>query len=269
MAVKRIFLDPSRCIGCRSCVTACRECDTHKGQSMIYIDYINRGDTVATSPTLCMHCEEPVAPCAQVCPAQAILISPDGVVQQADDSRCINIRNCVYACPFGVPKFDTSGNYMRKCNLCYDRTSLGKPPMCASVCPTGAIFYGTYEEFVQAGRTRQGAQPVNVFYFGRQRLRTRNYIVMNQANNALDLLDVAQQASLGRIPAEPRATLDRESEPWVEAETAGVPERFAPAHPWAPRTAPERPTSPSPEQDPGPGTAKPGPARVPTAPARS
>src|SRR5487761_710191 len=80
MAVKRIFLDPSRCIGCRACVTACRECDTHKGQSMIYIDYINRGDTVATSPTVCMHCEEPVAPCAQVCPAQAILISPDGVL---------------------------------------------------------------------------------------------------------------------------------------------------------------------------------------------
>jgi len=233
---------------------------------MIYIDYINRGNTVATSPTVCMHCEEPIAPCAQVCPAQAILISPDGVVQQADDSRCINIRNCVYACPFGVPKFDTSGNYMRKCNLCYDRTSLGKPPMCASVCPTGALFYGTYEEFVQAGRTQQGAQPVNVFYFGRQRLRTRNYIVMNQENNALDLMELAQQASLGHIPTEPKPTLDRESEPWVEAETAGVPERFAPAHPWAPRTPPGQPTGPSPEQDPGPGTAKPGPARVPTAP---
>lgn len=36
--VKRIFLDPSRCIGCRSCVAACRECDSHKGESMIYID---------------------------------------------------------------------------------------------------------------------------------------------------------------------------------------------------------------------------------------
>ena len=43
MAVKRIFLDPSRCIGCRSCVAACRECDTHKGESMIFIDYINAG----------------------------------------------------------------------------------------------------------------------------------------------------------------------------------------------------------------------------------
>jgi len=47
--VKRIFLDPSRCIGCRSCVAACRECDTHKGESMIYIDYLERHDTVASS----------------------------------------------------------------------------------------------------------------------------------------------------------------------------------------------------------------------------
>src|SRR2546429_8810510 len=73
--VKRIFLDPSRCIGCRSCVAACRECDTLKGESMIYIDYLERHNTVASSPTLCMHCEEPLAPCAQVCPAQAILVS--------------------------------------------------------------------------------------------------------------------------------------------------------------------------------------------------
>jgi Fe-S-cluster-containing dehydrogenase component len=272
MAVKRIFLDPSRCIGCRACVTACRECDTHKGQSMIYIDYINRGNTVATSPSLCMHCEEPVAPCAQVCPAQAILISPDGVVQQADESRCINIRNCVYVCPFGIPKFDTSGNYMRKCNLCYDRTSIGKPPMCSSVCPSQAIFYGTYEEFMQAGRGTQGAKPVNVFYFGRQRVRTRNYVVMHEDDDALDLMALAAEASLGSVAHTPPSTLGNESEPWVEADTAGIPEREAPPRPWAPRTAPGAPTTPAPEQDPGqqpgrqPDRSTPTPERVPTAP---
>jgi Fe-S-cluster-containing dehydrogenase component len=244
MDVKRIFLDPSRCIGCRACVAACRECDTHKGQSMMYIDYINRGNTVATSPTLCMHYEEPVAPCAQVCPAQAILISPDGVVQQADDSRCINIRNCVYACPFGIPKFDTSGSYMRKCNLCYDRTSVGKPPMCASVCPTQAIFYGTYEEFIQAGRADQGAKPVNIFYFGRQRVRTRNYVVMREQDEALDLMALAAEASHGGKAELPRATLGSESAAWVEADAVGIPERTAPPQPWAPRTPAPQPAAP-------------------------
>src|SRR5690349_10486920 len=228
MAVKRIFLDPSRCIGCRSCVAACRECDTHKGESMIFIDYINRENTVATSPTLCMHCEEPVAPCAQVCPAQAILISPDGVVQQADETRCINIQNCVYVCPFGIPKFDGPGRYMRKCNLCYDRTSVGLPPMCASVCPTQAIFYGTYEEWVAAGRAEQGARPVNVFYFGRQRVRTRNYVVMTEDHRTLDLLAIAEEASLGQDRELPAATADRGAEPWEAAEIAGIPRREAP-----------------------------------------
>ena len=100
-----MFIDPQRCIGCRACVAACRECATHKGYSMIFVDYLDRSETTATMPTVCMHCQEPLAPCAQVCPVLAILITPEGVVQQAEPSRCVGYRNCVYACPFGVPKF--------------------------------------------------------------------------------------------------------------------------------------------------------------------
>jgi len=37
-------------------------------------------------------------------------------VQQADPSRCIGCRNCVYARPFGVPKFDVQARLMKKCN---------------------------------------------------------------------------------------------------------------------------------------------------------
>jgi Fe-S-cluster-containing dehydrogenase component len=208
---------------------------------MVFIDYLDRGNTVATSPTLCMHCEEPLAPCAQVCPAQAILVSPDGVVHQADESRCINIRNCVYVCPFGVPKFDGPGRLMRKCNLCYDRTSIGLAPMCASVCPTQAIFYGTYEEWLAAGRAAQGARPVNVFYFGKQRVRTRNYVVMRAEQDALDLTALAEEALLGTEREMPVATATRASAPWTDASAAGVPAREAPAQPWAPRTPSREP----------------------------
>ena len=237
--VKRIFLDPSRCIGCRSCVSACRECDTHKGESMIYIDYIERRDTVASSPTLCMHCESPLAPCAQVCPAQAILVSQDGVVQSADETRCIYCENCGYACPFGVPKFNIAGHYMQKCNLCYDRTSQGKGPMCATVCPTQAIYYGTYEEWLEAGRAKQGAKPVNTFYFGQHKVRTRNYVVMRQEDEALDLLSLVAGAQfiapLGKSAHMPEATAAQNTDPWVDAETAGIPQREAPPQPWTPR----------------------------------
>jgi Fe-S-cluster-containing dehydrogenase component len=263
MAVKRLFLDPARCIGCRACVAACRECDTHKGETMVFIDYLDRGNTVATSPTVCMHCEEPLAPCAQVCPAQAILVSADGVVHQADETRCINIRNCVYVCPFGIPKFDVAGRYMRKCNLCYDRTSVGLPPMCASVCPTEAIFYGTYEEWLAAGRGQQGARPVNVFYFGQQRLRTRNYIVMREEQDALDLMAVAEAVTLGEFPDLPEPTLERASAPWAEASEAGIPVRQAPPRPWAPRMPPQQPTRPEPSKEPGQQPQPVGPERVP------
>ena len=240
--VKRIFLDPSRCIGCRSCVSACRECDTHKGESMIYIDFVERTNTVATSPTLCMHCESPLAPCAQVCPAQAILVSQDGVVQSADETRCIYCENCGYACPFGVPKFNVTGHYMQKCNLCYDRTSQGRGPMCATVCPTQAIFYGTYEEWLQAGRAKQGAKPVNTFYFGQQKVRTRNYVVMRQEDEALDLLSLVTEANLGISANVPEATAGVNADPWVDAETAGIPQRAAPPQPWMPR----QPVEPAP-----------------------
>ncbi len=239
--IKKIFLDPSRCIGCRSCVAACRECDSHKGESMIYIDYVERENTVASSPTLCMHCEDPLAPCAQVCPAQAILVSPEGVVQSADETRCIYCENCGYACPFGVPKFDIAAHLMRKCNLCYDRTSQGKGPMCATVCPTQAIFYGTYEEWLAAGRDRQGAKPVNVFFFGQQRVQTRNYVVMTRQDDALDLLALVEEADLGNIPAIPDASAGRNAASWVSAERAGVPERSAPPQPWTPRVPSKEP----------------------------
>jgi hypothetical protein len=170
-----------------------------------------------------------------VCPAQAILVSPDGVVQSADETRCIYCENCGYACPFGVPKFDIAGHYMRKCNLCYDRTSQGKGPMCATVCPTQAIFYGTYEEWIAAGRAKQGAKPINTFYFGQQRVRTRNYVVMTETDEALDLMALVEEASLGNIVL-PEATANRNADSWVEADLAGIPQREAPPQPWTPRT---------------------------------
>ena len=40
------FVDPSRCIGCQACVQACTECDTHRGDSMIHLEYVARGESV-------------------------------------------------------------------------------------------------------------------------------------------------------------------------------------------------------------------------------
>lgn len=196
-----IFIDPARCIGCRACEAACRECDTHKGESMIMVDFIDRGVSVATQPTLCMHCEDPLAPCAQVCPALAILVSEEGVVQQADPSRCIGCKNCVYACPFGVPKFDTEARLMKKCNLCYDRTVQGLQPWCTTACPTDAIWFGTHQEF---GERRKG-HPVNQTVFGHQGVETRVNHVLPADYREMDVLSLLRQVAPERREAREEA----------------------------------------------------------------
>jgi Fe-S-cluster-containing dehydrogenase component len=170
---KFFFIDPNRCIGCQSCVQACSECETHKGHSMIHLEYIDRTHSVQTVPVLCMHCEQPT--CAEVCPAGAIKRTADGVVQSARRPRCIACGNCVHACPFGVPKLDVLEALQYKCDLCYDRTSQGRAPMCATVCPTDAIFYGSYAELIAA---RPHSRAVDAFAFGNEIVQTGAAVVV-------------------------------------------------------------------------------------------
>ncbi|MEX0774565.1 MAG: 4Fe-4S dicluster domain-containing protein [Phycisphaeraceae bacterium] len=167
------FIDPNRCIGCQACVQACAECDTHKGQSMIQLDYVERSQSTQTVPVVCMHCHSPT--CAEVCPADAIKKTEDGVVQTARKPRCIACNNCVIACPFGIPKMKAEFDLMMKCDMCYDRTSVGKKPMCATVCPSQALFFGTRQE-IEALRPR--TTPNNRFRFGNQEITTKVNIMM-------------------------------------------------------------------------------------------
>jgi Fe-S-cluster-containing dehydrogenase component len=135
---------------------------------MIQLDYIDRAHSTQTVPVVCMHCHSPT--CAEVCPADAIKRTGDGVVQSSRKPRCIACNNCVLACPFGIPKMQTEMQMMMKCDMCYDRTSVGLKPMCASVCPSQALFFGTREEIE---RLRPRSKPVNQFQFGRQTITTK------------------------------------------------------------------------------------------------
>ena len=189
---KYFFIDPNRCIGCKACVEACSECDTHKGHSMIHLEYVDRSVSPQTVPVVCMHCDTPT--CAEVCPADAIKRTGDGVVQTARKPRCIACSNCVLACPFGVPKMQSSQELMMKCDMCYDRTSVGKKPMCATVCPSGALYFGTRDE---VELLRQTATPVNQFQFGRQVINTKVHMMAPKAKTPA-YIDVA--AALDEYP---------------------------------------------------------------------
>jgi len=59
--------------------------------------------------------------------------------------------------------------------MCYDRTSVGKKPMCATVCPSQALFFGTREQIKQL---RPLSTPVNTFQFGHQTITTQVHVMV-------------------------------------------------------------------------------------------
>jgi Fe-S-cluster-containing dehydrogenase component len=121
-----------------------------------------------------------------VCPADAIKKYEDGIVGSSLKPRCIACSNCVLACPFGIPKLVPEYEQMMKCDMCYDRTSAGKRPMCATVCPSQALAYVTPETIAKTRRER----PVNTFWFGNQKVTTKVYMMAPAEADAITI-DVA------------------------------------------------------------------------------
>jgi Fe-S-cluster-containing dehydrogenase component len=63
-------------------------------------------------------------------------------------------------------------------DMCYDRTSTGRKPMCATVCPSQALFFGPREE---VERMRKRSRIVNEFQFGEQTITTKVNMVVPAA----------------------------------------------------------------------------------------
>ena len=55
------------------------------------------------------------------------------------------------------------------------------------------------------------------------------------ADDALDLMAMVEEAGMGKNANMPRPIANRNTEPWVEADVAGIPQRQAPPQPWTPR----------------------------------
>jgi Fe-S-cluster-containing dehydrogenase component len=81
---------------------------------------------------------------------------------------------------------------MMKCDMCYDRTSVGKRPMCATVCPSQALAYVRPDEIAQ-----RRERPTNVFFFGNQRITTKVYMMApaEREDITLDVVDYMWEES--------------------------------------------------------------------------
>lgn len=167
--------DATRCIGCRSCLRACRAYnqlppdvaeikgvrydlpqDLSANNLMVIQAYKQDATEAANTPTRwsfiqkdCMHCNTPA--CASACPVAALRKTEEGPVLY-DENRCIGCRYCMLACPFGVPRFEWVETVprIRKCNF-----NLA----CVRACPVGALESGSRRQMLEEAHRRIRENP--------------------------------------------------------------------------------------------------------------
>ncbi|WP_064607952.1 4Fe-4S dicluster domain-containing protein [Photobacterium sp. J15] len=189
-----VIADPQKCIGCGTCMAACSTEHKKVGvQSHPRLTVIKHKD--ATAPVMCRHCED--APCARVCPVQAITKEDDRVY--INETLCVGCTLCAVACPFGAIAFDGSRpvamansydtfipsttrssnpstsvpgvfgqdilawepgvkSIAVKCDLCGFRE---QGPACVEVCPTQALMVVDEDKIIKA-RERKREEAANV-----------------------------------------------------------------------------------------------------------
>lgn len=172
MAEKVKLIDVAKCTGCRGCQLACKQWNQlPAGQTVAAGAYQNPPDLQPNTWTLirfqevaakdgvkwlfrkdgCMHCTD--AACVKVCPSGALYYSDMGTVGIINE-RCIGCKECVAACPFEIPRYDSVTDKVYKCDLCLSRIRADLPPACVKACPTGALTFGDKEDMLKLAYKR-------------------------------------------------------------------------------------------------------------------
>ncbi len=145
-----LVFDLRRCIGCRTCVIACKVENNLEDRSWMKVLNNSGGlDDIPVGkypdlilfwqPITCMHCQDP--PCLAACPEGAIEKRPDGIVL-IDQDKCNGCELCEPACPYGLIQFNPQTGCAEKCSLCSHRIYKGREPFCVEECVWGAIHFG-------------------------------------------------------------------------------------------------------------------------------
>jgi len=180
-----MVIDLKKCIGCYSCLIACKQ--EHFLPPDIFWNRIVISETGQypnvknyVYPVLCNQCNEAI--CVKVCPCGASTKREDGIVK-VDYEKCAGCQYCVIACPYqqrifydddkkeyfpgqGLTELELIGRELSplrpgtvvKCNFCEEKIDEGirkglKPgvdreanPACVNNCPTKARHFGNLDD---------------------------------------------------------------------------------------------------------------------------
>lgn len=139
-ALYGMVIDITKCTGCHSCATACRnEFNVPPGVWRSWVKTAEKKDIKLFLPRLCNHCDKP--PCCEVCPVKASYRREDGVVL-VRYSRCIGCKMCMTACPYDARFVHPVKGVVDKCTFCVHRVDEGREPACVEICPARARIFG-------------------------------------------------------------------------------------------------------------------------------
>lgn len=151
------LFDQKYCIGCQTCMHACRvRHGLEPATDESYPRVAQSSQVEVEGPFLslsCNHCDNPA--CVAACPSGALQKREDGIVVH-DPDICIGCFACKMACPYGAPKKNAETGTMVKCDMCAARQDRGDTPACVLACPLKVLSVGEISDLEAEGGVPEG-----------------------------------------------------------------------------------------------------------------
>ncbi|QCJ40921.1 dimethylsulfoxide reductase subunit B [Bacillus sp. S3] len=138
------YVNVAECIGCKTCVIACKDkSNLEVGRNFRRVYDFQEGTFPNVSmyhlSISCNHCDEPG--CVKGCPTGAAYKRTEDGVVLIDQEKCMGCRYCEWNCPYGAPQYNKELGMMTKCDTCMDLRKKGEEPVCVTSCPMRAIEF--------------------------------------------------------------------------------------------------------------------------------